>query len=149
MIHCNGSGVRPTDNGGPCSGCWACHPAPSPQPEMPEGVYLPCAPGLIHHMSLSELRALLATQGLRIVSELDCPWCLEDVPLSKAATESIAAELSLRDLHVIDAKHKAVLEAMASVAVSTLRNYATDQEPVFAESQWRSPAQAELARRKP
>jgi hypothetical protein len=36
MSHCNGSGMCPTGNGGPCDGCQYCKPAPSPQPEMPE-----------------------------------------------------------------------------------------------------------------
>ena len=50
-----------------------------------------------------------------------CPACLLDVPLSKAATESIAAELRVRGLHVVTAEERATLDAFWAIPDGTLR----------------------------
>jgi hypothetical protein len=71
MSHCNGSGMRPTGNGGPCDGCQYCKPAPSPQPEMlVVGLHessMVAKRGQLSVYPLTAIRELLATQGLAIV----------------------------------------------------------------------------------
>ena len=119
-------------------------PAATGPAPMPEGcVYLPCAPGYIHQMPLEELRQLLATQGLHI-------WKagvedLEDVPLSKAADESLIAEAAVRGLHIVPAASLPVLEKAAALSRESLERFG----PVYSMTPWCEFAWAELARRQP